>query len=60
MISNSFETAEFWYIVSLTAILRLLPKENPTYLTICHSIRGLVTYQPVAYKKSVIFSFKSS
>ena len=30
---NVFETAEFWRIIDLTAILRLLEKENSIFLS---------------------------
>ena len=33
--SNTFETAEFWRIVGLTAVLRLLQKENINFSLIC-------------------------
>ena len=30
--NNAFDTAEFWCIVSLTAILHLLQRKNSTFL----------------------------
>ena len=30
--NNAFETTEFWCIVGLTAILRLLQRKNSTFL----------------------------
>ena len=30
--NNALETAEFWYIVALTTILRLLQRKNSTFL----------------------------
>ena len=32
-LGNAFEAAEIWCIVDLTAILRLLQKKNPTFLS---------------------------
>ena len=31
MISDAFETTDFWFIVGLTAILRLLQRKNSTF-----------------------------
>ena len=33
--NNAFETAEFWLVVGLTAILRLLQRKNSPFFLIC-------------------------
>lgn len=48
-----FETDEFWCIVGVTAILRLLPKKNstPLFFNQQFAVLGQVTNKSVAYKR---------